>query len=75
MYLSVTVFFLLQICSKIQYCSPAPEMEVKSEMKSQATPFCGVCQMVIQEADSILTDKHNQEAIKNALDVVCSRFR
>lgn len=34
-------------------------------------PYCALCEYAIGEVDKMITDKHNEEEIKDVLDRVC----
>lgn len=55
-----------QICAQLHLCKAdvAPEPETER-------PYCTLCEYAIGEVDQLITDKKNEEEIKNVLDTIC----
>jgi len=63
-----------QVCEAIGLCETAlsvfPVTPVEHEVEDVG-PLCTLCEYTISDLDRYITDPHNEEEVKNALDRVC----
>ena len=74
-----------QVCAAIGLCDsnqePYPTDLVQPILASEVGleegegPLCTLCEYTISDLDRYITDPHNEEEVKNALDRVCYELR
>jgi len=60
-----------QVCTELRLCGTAQVLVLQSEKK---TPRCETCEFVMQEVFSVLTDKDDQDMVRNVLESICYRL-
>ncbi|KAK7111881.1 uncharacterized protein [Littorina saxatilis] len=67
----------IEVCKKLGVCpsvskpQQVKEMEVPAESES-ASPWCSLCELVVNEVDRIIAANRSEEAMQSALEQVCS---
>ena len=73
-----------QVCAAIGLCdnnqersSPVLVLPVvaSEDVEEGEGPLCTLCEYTISDLDRYITDPHNEEEVKNALDRVCYELR
>ena len=73
-----------QVCAAIGLCdnnqerSPVmglPMVASENGEEEGEGPLCTLCEYTISDLDRYITDPHNEEEVKNALDRVCYELR
>ena len=74
-----------QVCAAIGLCDNnqepyptdlvLPILASEVELEEGEGPLCTLCEYTISDLDRYITDPHNEEEVKNALDRVCYELR
>ena len=65
------------ICSNLGLCKTVSNIvqhQVEMISQDKTGPYCALCKMLVQNLDSMLQDKHNEQEIEQALSVVCYKL-
>ncbi|XP_053307225.1 prosaposin [Spea bombifrons] len=49
-----------------------PAIQIKQEASFETNPICELCQIMVQELESLLEDERTEESIEKALEKVCN---
>ena len=69
-----------QVCEAIGLCDNARSAfpvsaVVEQEHEKDEGPLCTLCEYTISDLDRYITDPHNEDEVKSALDRVCYELR
>ena len=69
-----------QVCAAIGLCDSNHErshfaLVLPEDAEEGEGPLCTLCEYTISDLDRYITDPHNEEEVKNALDRVCYELR
>lgn len=68
-----------QICTNLGLCDTVGNVVQHIQHKIvfdplSASPYCTLCEYAIQELDTMLEDKSNEQEIKQSLDILCNQL-